>query len=369
MAFGDPVILTWDGNNINDGASYQSGFRPGLDWGLPDVQAVLAPRTGRWPLVAGIARPGWRLQIEITVVGADLRALRDQLMRWFDPEDETPHALVVEDSDSNELYVMAICETLQPLMDGSLAADRGFIATLAVHNDVRWRTTSETTGFEAVVASGQTWWVANDGTDDAYPEYVIDPYLAKTGSYLYKRWIPVIWRAGAPYTRYPTDITNDSFATDALVGAAKMQADGDDLRVWVDGAEVDRWLDGINTATTKVWVNLDFQAVQQATLAAAIAGAGAVDTIDVNESVSGFPSAGILLIGTEAFTYTGKNNSLRRFTGVTRSARGTAAGAHAINDAVWWVQHDIWILYGNAAATAPLMVTVTLLVATQVSLV
>src|SRR4030042_1660518 len=54
-----------------------------------------------------------------------------------------------------------------------------------------------------------------------------------------------------------------------------------------------------------------------------------------------------------AFTYTGKNNALQRFAGCIRAARGTAAGAHGLGDTVWWVQHDIWILYGNAAATAP----------------
>ena len=354
MAFGDPVIVSWDTHNINDDVNYRAGFRPGLDWGLPDVQAILARRTGRWPLVAGIARPGWRLQLEIVVVGADLRALRDQLLYWFDPEDETPKALVIEDSNSNELYVMAICEMLQPMMSEGLAADAAFVATLAVHNDVRWRKAgAETHQNDSIVASGGTWDVDNKGTDDAYPEIDIDPILAKTGSYLYRRWIPVIWRAGWPYTRYPTDICNDSFNTQALVTAVKMQALGEDLRVWVDGVEVDRWLDGINTTTTKVWVNLNFQAVQQATLAADIAGGGTVDTIDVNEPVNGFPSAGILLIGTEAFTYTAKNNSLRRFTGVIRAARGTSAGGHSAGAVVWWVQHDIWILYGNAAATAP----------------
>ena len=294
--------------------------------------------------------------LEIIIRGSSLRTLRDQLLRWFDPEAggtgvPTPKKLVVEDSGgAGDRYVYAICESLVPA--GEFVADV-FMATLSVHGDVRWRKTSETSSYKWVLASGTTWTVTNAGTDDAYPKILLQPTDAKTGSYLYKRWLQVKWRASAPYSKYPVDITNDSFATDALVGAGKMQADGDDLRVWVDGVEVDRWLDGINTATTKVWCNLDFQANPAATLTANIAGGGTVDTIDVNESVAGFPSAGILAIDSEAFTYTGKNNSLQRFTGVVRAAKGTSMAAHSAGATVWWIQHDIWILYGNAAATVP----------------
>ena len=41
--------------------------------------------------------------------------------------------------------------------------------------------------------------------------------------------------------------------------------------MYVDGVEADYWLDGINTATTKIWVNIDWQAAQRATLSAAMA--------------------------------------------------------------------------------------------------
>ena len=85
-----------------------------------------------------------------------------------------------------------------------------------------------------------------------------------------------------------------------------MQADGDDLRVWVNGIEVDRWLQDIDTATTQVWVNLDWQPLEEGSLATAVAATGAITTLDLNEDISGFPSNGVLIVGSEAFVYTGK---------------------------------------------------------------
>ena len=339
-------IVSYDGHNINDGTNYSTTLitRPRL----PQTKAQLVKRTGRWPLVSGLKRPGVKLTLQIIVGDNDPEGLLDDLCRWFDPEDETPKKLVVEDDDgSNDRYVYAICEALQPSQKRHIQ-----IATLAVHGDVRWRSTTETTDEWNITASGQTHVVANVGTDDAYPALKIKPTAGK-GGYAYKRWIPIRWRVSSAANNYPVDICNADLDTAALVTAGKMQADGDDLRVHVDGVETDRWLSGMNSANTKVWVNLNWQAQQEATLAAGILAGDTVETLDVNEDISGFPSSGVLMIDSEAFVYTGKNNSLKRFTGVIRAAKGTAADDHDAGADVWWVQHDIWILYGNASATAP----------------
>jgi len=165
--------------------------------------------------------------------------------------------------------------------------------------------------------------------------------------------VRVLWRAGVGATNYPTDICGDGLDTDALVTASKMQADGDDLRVLVDGVEVDRWLDGINTTTTKVWCNLTWQAAVSATLGTAIASSGAITTIDASTDISGYPASGLLMIDDEVFTYTGRSSSAKQFTGVTRAAKGTSMAAHTTADTIYWLQHEIYILYGNASAAAP----------------
>jgi hypothetical protein len=342
-------VVSWDGHNVNDGTDYTAALKGAP--ALPGVAAQWVGRSGRWPLISGVERPGLKLTLGVAIEGTDAVALRTQLQQWLDPEDETPKALVVEDDDgSDDRYVLALCEALQADPNG---CGRIFVATLAVHGDARWRSTSDDVAVWSVTATGQTRVVTNGGQDDAYPRLTIEPTGSKTGSYNYKRFIPLRWRVDAAASSYPVDVGNDSFNTAALVTAGKMQSDGDDLRVMVDGVEVDRWLDGINTTTTKVWVNLSFQGKQEATLVSAIGAGDTVETLDVNEAVSGFPASGILMIDSEAFTYSGKNNALKRFTGVTRAAKGTTAAGHSGGATVWWCQREIWLLYGNAGASAP----------------
>jgi len=102
-----------------------------------------------------------------------------------------------------------------------------------------------------------------------------------------------------------------------------------------------------------VWVNLDFTAKQEFTLKTAIASSGAITTIDVYESVNDAPDSGVLMIGSEAFTFTEKNNGLKQLGGVTRAAKGTSEAAHSALDVVWWNQNDIFIYYGDASAASP----------------
>ena len=158
--------------------------------------------------------------------------------------------------------------------------------------------------------------------DKAYPVLYIAPRTARTSGFEHKVWVAVVWKAGAADT-YPVKL--GTMDTNALVGAGKMQADCDDLRVYNGANEIDRWILDPNTATTDVWVNLDFEAEQSVLLGTAIAGAGAITEIDANGDISGFPNEGLLWIDAECFTYQGKNDVDRQFLNVTREARGTAA--------------------------------------------
>jgi hypothetical protein len=253
-----------------------------------------------------------------------------------------------------------LCEAAMPWAPGGITTDLGVVATLAVDKEVRWRQRDGDVHFWRVYDDTGEATVEVDSDDDVYPVFRFTPKTAKTGDYAYRRWVPVIWTADAPFTNYPYML--GTFDTAALVSASKAQSDGDDWRVLVDGAETDRWFGDsgtsqFNQTATKTWTNLSFQAGQQVTLEAAIGSGDTVDSIDVNEDISGFPSAGILLLdngsNTEAFTYTGKNDAERRFTGVTRAAKGTTARAFSANDDVYWIQHDVWITYGNASVSAP----------------
>jgi len=353
----DLVVVSWDGHAINDGTNYVSGMSPGSEWGLPAVQAQIVSRRGYWPLVSGIVRGKKPVFLIVKITGSDVRALRDQLLRWFDPEDETPKKLVVEDvNGANDRYVYAICEICTPTIIGGAAAATSFIVHLAIDGDVRWRSTVGDTQNWLVTGTGDQEVVNNGGTADAYLKLTTKPTSGKAGGYSYKRWIPVTWTIAEAYTNYPHMIgTHD---TAALVTASKAQADGDDWRVEVNGAETNRWFGDsgtsqFNQTATKTWVNLTFSPTVPLTLEAAIGSGDTITSLDFNEDITNLPSAGIVYVNTEAFVYTSKNNSDKRVLGVTRAARGTSAGAHAASATVYWIQNDIWIIYGNPTAAAP----------------
>jgi len=343
-----------------DGTGYECWISDGSGHALPNVQACLVERQGSWPMVSGLSRPGKRFTLFVYLIGADIADLEAGLLELFDPDDETPKRLVVTDDDgSRERYVMCLCESLQPAKDGRGFSERLFVATMVVDGDVKWRAVTEDSETWNITASGDTTVVTNGGDADALPVLTIEPTSAKPGAYAYRRWVPVRNRISTALWAYPYELTNGGLDTAALVTAGKVQADGDDFRVTVDGWEVGRWFGtgayAFNQAATKVWVGLNLAAAKEFTLKTAIASTGDVDTIEVNEDISGMPSSGIVLIDNEAFTYTSKNNTNRTFNNVTRAAKGTSMAAHTAGADVFWIQHDIWILYGNAAATAPVV--------------
>ena len=342
-------LVSWNANNINDGTNYEAILEAGV-YGLPGVDPNLGMRQGAWPLVAGFDRPGKMIHFDIYIRNIGSRStLQKQLAQWFDPDDQTPKPLIGEDvGGANDRYVMGIC--LQ-LAEVPFSAGLHFVVTIQVDGDGMWREAMPGTADEwNITATGQTKVVNNGGEMDCYPKLTITPTSNKSSSWPYKRFIPVIWRVGLSGSDYPIDIVNNGL--DTRIGSTNFAlANGNDLRVWVDGLEVDRWLDGPNTSTTKVWVNLDFAAFVDIQLDGGI---GSGDTeIVVNDDISTMPNAGIIRIDTEVISYTSKSNVAMTFLGCVRGAKGTTAAGHSSSSIVFWVQHDIWILYGNSAAGVP----------------
>jgi len=352
------VVETYGGHDINDATNYKAGFTPGDVWGLPDVSVNSIPRTGAWPILGNISRGPVTITLFVKIVPsapATIRTLRAQLLRWFDPEDNAVNKLVItDDGTERPRYVNVICKSCSPYQIKGTASSVGFKVSLVVSGDVRWRLTSDITTTWEITATGQTKVVPNAGEDDAYPVYNIMPTAPKAAGYTYRQWFPIKWRSENAGYKYPIKAIRD---TDALVGAGKMQADGDDLRILSDGVEIDRWISDINTATTDIWFNLDFARAPTLVLKTAIAGAGTPDSIEFTDEieVSLLPDRGIIMIGTEAFVYTGRSLIDASVTGITREAKGTTIAAHNAADSCFWIQHDVYMVYGNAAAVAPVV--------------
>lgn len=155
--------------------------------------------------------------------------------------------------------------------------------------------------------------------------------------------------------------TAATHADNAVIKRSKMLASGNDLRVYVDGVEVNRWIGGggINSATTMLWCNVNFAPKIEFTLGAAIAGSGASPLIYLQRTAANLaamrrlPGKFMVIIGTEAFICTSVDVSNYTLTVSSRNAIGTSIAAHAIGDTVRWIEHNIQILYGNSSLSAP----------------
>lgn len=338
------ILVSYNGNAINDGVDYQAWFLTAVQ-SLPKLKASMTRRHGARPRIGGIEREGVTLQLLVRAVAGS----RGWLRALFNGEDGIPKPLTAADNDGSNLrYVKALCvefnQTTQPGV---------FVAVMQLDDEVRWRSVAPTTMSWQVTGSGQTTMVSNGAVgvnDDAYPIIRATPRQYSVGLNPYRRFLPVRWPADQPAADYPTDITNGGL--DTRIASTNFQsAAGNDIRVIVDGQEVDYWLRGVNTATTSIWCNLTWQATQAVTLAAAL-GTGAVTSIVVNESITNFPSSGILQVDSEIVTYMGKDEAGKSFTGITRAAKGSTAATHAAGATTRWIQHDVWVEYGSATLPA-----------------
>lgn len=160
-------------------------------------------------------------------------------------------------------------------------------------------------------------------------------------------------------TRGVNGTTAATHADDVVIYASKMNADGSDLRVYVDGTEVDRWLDGIDTATTKVWINISLSPKREMTLRTAISDSGTPTYIDFAKTAANLVALKAitlpytLLIDDERFTFTTKDLAGYRVTGIVRATNGTSAAAHTVGDTARWLEKDVWLYYGDNTLSAP----------------
>jgi hypothetical protein len=344
---------SWDGHVINDGENYSAIFPAGSGKLQPASEPVLVERPYNAPVFTYAGRTAMSLALIVFCEG-EVHEQVEQLKEWFDTTDVSLKELVCRDAAGSGSWKLD-CVVRQ------IVRIEGHAVTIQlVAPDGIWQSANENSDSWSITASGQTHDVDVAGTKFARPTFEITPTAAKTGvGLIYKRWVPLYSNVDDPLTGYPIELSDGGFDTATLVSGGKMQADGDDLRVFVDGAETTRWLVDMNTASTLIWTVLDLGARREVDLDDAIAGAGSITEItyqsgrDADRAFADFPPEGVLLIDDEAFVYTGKDSKEHKFTGVTRAAKGTSIAAHASGATVRLIQHDIWLCYGDSGLGAP----------------
>jgi len=220
--------------------------------------------------------------------------------------------------------------------------------------DSAWRRVNYETASWDITASGQQKSITVGGYSPTRLGFTLTATELPATGFAYQRLGQLVNIVGYDHGLRPWCITLD---TAALVTAGKMQASGADIRVVADEKYTPIWLADMNTNHTKIWFNIKLAAGQSLTLRTAIAATGDITQIqfektnDNKDAFSKLPERGFLLHGTEWFEYTAKGNN-QTLTGITRGAFETTLQAHSVHDAFQWIEHSIFLLYGNSGAVA-----------------
>lgn len=349
--------VSWNGNAINNGTTFEAWFDSNYPLVAP-VQLGLVTRAQQFPKLASKRLSGITIPLYIKCLGTAHSQVQT-LKMWFDPYLMEEGTLVVQDiMDSNRQYYWTCTVQDIPEIQGEAVLQISLFATEPI-----LRTVAEVLTEQNVSSSGAGINVTVGGNSRAKPRFVITPTGAKSSNnWGYRRFIQIVNDRAIDNPTMAFDITGGGMNLSALVSAGQLQSDLRDLRVLVNGAQVDWWASTATASTsTLIFVNLPFAPMKRFKIAGAIAGTGAVTDITVEKSNTNYtnlkamPSSGILVIDTERFTYTGVNPSAYKFTGCTRAAKESSMGAHTAGTYAYWVQHDIYLMHGNSAATAQVM--------------
>lgn len=368
------VPYSWNGNLINDWkwngtniGEWSSEFPVGERANLA-ATGVFSPVAYAFPHLSTTQVDGHYISItfhpksKITTVAAQ----REQLKQWFAiGRDFTPHQLIAQDTEdvNRQWYLTGIPVAVQQVNIGE------YVVTLALTDPV-WRiVTQSTTGNLVVNASPRTDVLRLKGNVSAPLIITIQPVGARTGSFLYKRYVPIYNpnKYAFPFAASTVEVTNGGLDTASLILAGKMLATGDDARLYVDGNEVYRWFGAtthaINTAVTFIWANIPHSAGQIGTLLTALPNNGTAVNVTFNKTAANLAVLKALanvvnkafIIDSEIFTFTKDNVDLTNYQikNCSRAQKTTAFAAHSTNANITWIEHDVWLVYGNSAALPP----------------
>src|SRR3990167_589536 len=315
--------------------------------------AVLVNRGHRSSLFATQKIEGRYIILRVAVIDKpNIKTLTDSLLDMFDAADNNLYKLIVTDTATRDWYAYVkvvghvVTETIHYITmlapDGIWLANAATTATL-------WELDAATPAtYEATFTPG--------GTHPVRPVITATFVNARTSDEIaYKRFITLYNQTDRNFANYPVNITGTVLDTDALT-TAKMQADEDDIEIYVDGKKVERWLYDVDTVNTKIWINLDIPRRSEMILEGAL-GVGALTEINFEATAASknalerMTKKGQILIESEVLEYTDVHPVTYKVTGITRAAQGTTAATHADALTARLLPHVIVMKIGNASAT------------------
>lgn len=358
----------FDGVNILAAPYSRASFVRGDGTSLgPVFEPTPVQVSGAFGTVAAAQPGGKSFPLYVQLVSPVTEDNVSTLCALFDPEKTADGTLVYLKATDGNAVTRRMAVAIRQIIPDEQALSAFRISLYAP--DPRWEQDSEQSDPQADKnASPVNWTITPTGSMRTYPTIEITPDAVKAhaNGYIARMFVVTANKVSRTVMDslglgFPVDIMNHLFDM-ATLTTGSMQADGDDLRVFVDGKRIknfigeDRFFGHIDAATTKVWTNIAFRPCRTATLdAAAFTAISPANTesihVDNMGGLAGWPSSGYLLLDDEVIYYSERDSAY--FYDIRRAQMGTAAAAH--NDAItlYWVEHEIQVLYDYTAAANP----------------
>jgi len=346
--------VSYGSHNINDGTIYQAKL-PGVG-AQSQFSIGEVPRPDMAPVYAGKEYSGAYFPLTIRAIGTPIYTRIDTLKGYFNPDDEPQELLCSDLNNSSKQWYVNTMPTMIAMQSGAVIEYNMYAA------DPIWRAKIPGTTTWSVTASGQYGTAVTSGNQYAFPKLEITPTSAGGNGFGYRRWCALYSQSTRAMSNYPVNICGTTLNTQALGTASKMQTDGDDCRVYIDGVETPRWLQDINTGTTKIWVVSTWKPEVKVTSGTITSSAGTAITFQTSSAnktaLSNLSKWGgksfVMYVDTEAVVFSdAKIEGLKVTATMQRGAKGTTAAAH-VPGSIWhWCEHDVWLYYGNSTMAAP----------------
>jgi len=352
---------TYEFNDVTNYNAFMPGEQPhSFQTGIIAV--------GRFPIgesYAGKTLKGVTYPVTIQCVAsttATLSTAINNLHLWFDETDQTKRVLIAKDLDDSNKQYYVYCTVTAFRHE----TPNTVVVSLYTDNPI-WEAVTASAYSLGVVSSGDHSAATVGGNRFARPVITLTPtgnHMGATGGtdYAYQKFVPVRNYTDAKLKNYYVNLTDTGLNTQALIAASKMLVTGNDWRVMVDGIEVPRWIGGINTTTSKMWICANWEPRIVLTTSANILNTGTASIQIANTkanqaAIKRLPDNALIMIENELIQLGEllevNNTILMQLQVEERAARGTTIAAHASGSTIYWVQHDIMMYYGNPTAGAP----------------
>lgn len=358
-------ILSWGGDTsiAEDGTDYQA-YLPDESTGIfsqVGANPEFLTNAGQSPTFLNTIIDAWYFPIKIKITNrtdAGNSSMRDALAKKFPTtlERNQEQILLCKDIDDTDKEWQVTGAPIQ------FKFKKDFVTIIIAVAEPRFVETDEQSDSDTyATGAGVTLDPEPKGNTEFDPILEITPTSQRTtgnsGEEI-EHFVEIVNPAGQPaLTGFAIDLSDGGWSHSTDVGTSDSLANGDDIRVEINGQTVNRWIDGANTASAQLWTHIDLPASKILKLGVALSGGGSETEVQLEATIPQYtllqsmPVAGQFKIGTERFTYTGKNiivtNGILQFTGVKRGVLQSSKAAHSISASITWIPNIIWVRQGD----------------------